>query len=243
MASSVVRFSEVLPCQLTRDEKAQAADSLANAISERDALEDQRKAAVDQFKAKISGKEADISKFAGLVRTGVEYRNVTCERRRDYNLGEVIVRRVDTGAVVTRRPMTEPERQAEFDDMAKDGVINVDDGEPVDNGAQDDKNAQDVPQPVVLFPADEKPGYDEWAGQNCDSCQSGGRCAMASEIEEAFFADEPVIPETAQACGYNDREGGVVWACPAKVEATEPETEPDPAKKPSNGKSKAKAAK
>lgn len=100
-----------LKCELTQEEILAAGDALATAIDNAHKLQDEKKAVVDSFKAKEAAIEAEITTQQLLVRNKHDYRMVDCDNVLDYETLEYYVIRLDTGKEVTRRKMTEEEKQ------------------------------------------------------------------------------------------------------------------------------------
>ena len=100
-----------LPCRLTPDELSKQGEIMANTEAELSALEDQKKAATSEYKAKIDQAKARLSGAAALLRSKSEHRTVSTEIVEDYNTGTVEVIRTDTLERVSIRGMTDAERQ------------------------------------------------------------------------------------------------------------------------------------
>lgn len=103
---------ESLKYTFNAEELATIARSLALANQEAEAIEDEKKEAVANFKARIEAQETAISRYARLYANGYEYRNVECEDllNNPGNGRKTIVRK-DTGEVVRTIEMTPDERQ------------------------------------------------------------------------------------------------------------------------------------
>jgi len=100
-----------LKTDLSKEELAAAAEELAESTQAVNRLEDQKKAAVAQFKSDIEYAVARRNKFAGIVATKCEYRDVDCDMLYDYEDKVVTITRLDTGEEVQRRAMFEDELQ------------------------------------------------------------------------------------------------------------------------------------
>jgi hypothetical protein len=103
-----------LKCVLTEEELKKISEQMANAVLERDEALDGLKSVQAQFKARITGAEAQISLCASKIQNGYEYRNVECAIERDYLLGEIRYFRKDTGEKADSRSMTADERQQDL---------------------------------------------------------------------------------------------------------------------------------
>lgn len=100
-----------LKTELSKEELVAAAEELAESTQSVNRQEDQKKAAVAQFKSDIEYAIARRNKFAGIVATKCEYRNVDCDMLYDYEEKMVTITRLDTGEEVTKRAMFEDELQ------------------------------------------------------------------------------------------------------------------------------------
>ena len=84
---------------------------LAEAQIQSQQLEADRKRVADEWKARISAKEAEIASLSNKVSSGYEYRDIPCEITIGEPVGKKTARRLDTGEVVWVRDPTEGERQ------------------------------------------------------------------------------------------------------------------------------------
>lgn len=110
-----------LPCALTDQEKLARGMDLAK-LSEtiqtmRDIEASRRKGA----KVEIEGLELDQSKLAATIRQGTELRLVEVGEEHDLTSKVVRVVRLDTGAILTARPMTQDELQMVLFEEAESG--------------------------------------------------------------------------------------------------------------------------
>jgi hypothetical protein len=104
-------YSSQLRCELTTEEVAQRANRSATLIAERDAKEQEQKAAAKHAKGVIESIDAEIRTLSGEVRSRATYRPVQCERRYVYKSGRMVETRLDTSEVITDRRLTDAERQ------------------------------------------------------------------------------------------------------------------------------------
>jgi hypothetical protein len=104
-------FVEKLPCELTRDEKLNKADQMAEHLKTRAEVELEAQTAAGTFKRQLKELDRAIGDRAEEVRSGVEYRPVECACRDRFRDNQVDVVRLDTGEIVRSRPMTLQERQ------------------------------------------------------------------------------------------------------------------------------------
>lgn len=105
-------------CELTEEERHDAADAMAEAEIEVGNLESQ----IETLKAQIKGKRDQIKKMreriaelSNVIHFRRETRQVYVVAFADTEAGEAIIWRTDTGEVVRRRPLTPDEKQQEFD--------------------------------------------------------------------------------------------------------------------------------
>ncbi len=107
----VLKITRKLSVPLSAKEKENAIKNLVAKMDLVEALEEEKKAMVDGFKAKITQAKADIMNARQLVRNGAEIRDVNCQEIRDYKAGQFRIIRMDTEEVVDERPLTKEERQ------------------------------------------------------------------------------------------------------------------------------------
>lgn len=110
----IQKASEMLKCDLQDTELLQFGEDLANAQSEIHELNTQLDGIKKEYKSKTSALEAEVDKLGNLLRQKYQMREVECEVTCDYDEGIVIVKRMDTGEEVKRRPMTDSELQREL---------------------------------------------------------------------------------------------------------------------------------
>ena len=107
---------EYLKCEFTHDEIHQKGIELARISSERQTIENERKAVAADFKAKIDTKDAEIAILGSHINNGYEYRNVVCTAIFNQpNTGKKTIMRNDTQEVVRIEDMTANEMQAEIE--------------------------------------------------------------------------------------------------------------------------------
>lgn len=110
----VENFARNLPVALTREEVAERADRAAQLIEDRDHKEAELKAHNSHVKSLIATLEADMRHLSSEVRTKRTHRDVECERRYDYDSSVVREVRLDTGEVLSERPMSDREKQRDL---------------------------------------------------------------------------------------------------------------------------------
>lgn len=103
--------TRILPVQLNAEELAAYSYDLAKKEREASSLEGEKKAIAKDFQGRIDVLRAEISDLAAKVETRSEDREVECDLIYYDQEGEVETVRRDTGEVVTRRPMTQAEKQ------------------------------------------------------------------------------------------------------------------------------------
>jgi hypothetical protein len=104
-------FVERLPCKLSVHEKDLAADSLAHAVNERDALTLEKALSAQRYAKSIKEVDRKIGDLAEAVRTGVEYRQIAVKERPSFERNVIEIIRLDTGEVCGQRVMRGDERQ------------------------------------------------------------------------------------------------------------------------------------
>ena len=107
----VFKHTRTLKCNLTDAELLEKAAALTRTIDEQISLENEKKAIVASFKAKIDQATAAVADLNNIVRNKCDYRAVDCEETRDAAKGTVVVVRLDTSELIVERKMTQDERQ------------------------------------------------------------------------------------------------------------------------------------
>lgn len=133
--TKVENFKRNLKVSLKPEEVAERADRAAQLLESRDHEESEFKAHGTHVRGRIAQMESEMRHLSGEVRTKCTYREVECERRFLYDTGVVQEVRIDTGEVLSERPMTDREKQR---DLPFDGGGNIDDefgDEPQDDAA------------------------------------------------------------------------------------------------------------
>ncbi len=132
--TKVENFKRDLKVSLKPEEVAERADRAAKLLEDRDHEESEFKAHGTHVRGRIAQMESEMRHLSGEVRTKCTYREVECERRFVYDTAVVQEVRLDTGEVISERPMTDREKQR---DLPFDGGGNIDDefSEPQDDAA------------------------------------------------------------------------------------------------------------
>lgn len=118
--------TELCKCMLTKEEKLDYGQAMADAQAERTALEGQLTSVKKEYQGKIDAATATAERLGGIIRSGYEFRTTDCEQVMNWSDKTVKVIRLDTGEVVSSRRMTEEEKQMPLD---------VEEGEPETAGA------------------------------------------------------------------------------------------------------------
>ena len=105
----IEKQDRLLKCDLTQDELLAYAAKMADAQQTVVELEAEAKAFKEQNTGAKTMAEGSRAKFAALVRQRYEHRTVECEVVRNYTAKTITVNRLDTGAAVETRPMTDDE--------------------------------------------------------------------------------------------------------------------------------------
>ncbi len=117
----VEAFTTTLRVILSKEEIAERADRAAHLLADRDSKESEQKAAQKHSKSLIDAIEAELRLVSSEVRARSTHEEVQCERRYMYDTGKVVSIRLDTGEILSTRPMAEHEKQQNLDfDGAKD---------------------------------------------------------------------------------------------------------------------------
>lgn len=109
-----------LPCKLDEKDKAQTADDLATAIQQGESLELERKSTLGGLKKRKDNLIERIHNLTIQVKDGIVMRQVDCELKLNHTKLNAILIRLDTEEVVDERPMTQDEKQMNFDDNIED---------------------------------------------------------------------------------------------------------------------------
>lgn len=111
VSREAVIIEEKLAVRLTDAEALEFSRQAAQAYQKMIRTILEKKMAMSDYQAQIGEIEATISHLQGIVASGIEYRDVQCEKVMHSDLGSVTITRLDTGHLVETRPMTPKERQ------------------------------------------------------------------------------------------------------------------------------------
>jgi hypothetical protein len=104
------RYAKELPVTLSPSEFETKAKSLATKIAEKDALLAKKREATKDFTDRIMIASREQEKLRKTIETGTEERMVECEETSDFDQNRCVIRRLDTGEIVSERAMDSDER-------------------------------------------------------------------------------------------------------------------------------------
>ena len=104
-----------LACKLTTQDRAIAANQLAEAIQNLEALEIQHKTDTKNFNSLKQQFAGSVHRLSREVSNGEAVRSVDCELRLNYTTLTASLWRTDTGEMYDQRPMTKDEKQMDID--------------------------------------------------------------------------------------------------------------------------------
>jgi len=105
---------EYLKYFFTEDEIRNLGKEMAQATIQANEAEEQKKAAMAEFKDKIEKHLLVARQASRFISNGYEMRNIDCIKRIDYANETVTITRKDTGEVVEERKIHDSERQMSF---------------------------------------------------------------------------------------------------------------------------------
>ena len=108
---SATKVKEYLRYDFTPDELRKMGLDMANAAQKVRVIDDQFKAAKENFKDKIAKEELIVKQSSWHISQGFEMRDIECEKLINYKKGIVTFTRLDTGEVVEERDIRDEERQ------------------------------------------------------------------------------------------------------------------------------------
>ncbi len=104
-------FTRILKVMFPVKERLGIGDQMANAIRNIKQAQDELKSVKAQYDSKIKQFEAEVANLSERLNSGWEMRSVECAEIKDFRMGNVFVRRTDTGDYIEERAMTFQERQ------------------------------------------------------------------------------------------------------------------------------------
>jgi hypothetical protein len=108
----LTRSIKTLPVALTSDEFTDRAEGLALVCQDIQTEEARANDVKAQLKARLTQLEGRRAELSSIVSRKEEMRQVECEVRADFDNGEAIEFRTDNMRLLSRRPLTEKERQS-----------------------------------------------------------------------------------------------------------------------------------
>jgi len=103
-----------LACKLTTQDRAIAANQLAEAIQNLEALDIQHKTDTKNYNSLKQQFVGSVHRLSREVANGEAVRSVDCELRLNYSSLTASLVRTDTGEMYDQRPMTEDEKQEDL---------------------------------------------------------------------------------------------------------------------------------
>lgn len=105
--------TRIITRTMTQSEMVETAKALSNTMNDRDALELQKKAVVDDFKNQIGEKTETIFKLRQNINTGTRDEEVTCIVRKNY--ADRVKEYIHEGEVVATEPMSDQDMQMDLE--------------------------------------------------------------------------------------------------------------------------------
>lgn len=131
------RLTKLLKVMFAVKERLGMGDQMANAVRNIKQAQEELKSVKAQYDSKIKQFEAEIANMSERLNSGWEMRSVECEEIKDFQTGNVITRRIDTGERIEERAMTFEERQQELPFNGKESTPNE---EAEEGGEEDDQD-------------------------------------------------------------------------------------------------------
>lgn len=129
-----------LPVKLTDEELQIRSRELAEKLTEIEAVDEDRASAMAAFKARKDKLVLDSRRLTRIVRTGQEEREVHVTETKNWERGTIETIRLDTGEVVSSRPMNPSERQE---------ALFLSEEKPRRRGKRPDLQMIETPEPVT----------------------------------------------------------------------------------------------
>ena len=114
------RMVRELQCKLSDAEIRDYALRNSQLVVDLVRLQDDKKATVSDFNARIKDQSNEIEKLSRAASTGIETRSVECEERIDHDAGWVVTVRLDTMEEIARRSILGEETQVALEDYDGD---------------------------------------------------------------------------------------------------------------------------
>ena len=113
------RYERELPVHVPDHERDAKAVEASNKRVEARALLEKLKKDTKPIKDKIATLEAEAEALEAIVSAASKFVMVECEEVKEFAMGMVFVRRLDTSQIVEERPLTDLERQSVMFDESK----------------------------------------------------------------------------------------------------------------------------
>ena len=174
--------TRLLLCKLSDKELAKAGVELDANMSKIEGKEAEKKAAVDAIKADVELLEGITIKLRSILKSGGEEREVQCEETTDYRMGEVRVKRLDTGEVFQKRTMAKSEYQLPLEAQKPAGKLLAMDG---DKG----KKPPEEMGCVECWGTGKTKMGDPPLDVKCENCDGAGRVLVKPDPLKAKLGD------------------------------------------------------
>lgn len=149
------RFDEMLPCSLSGDELRERADELVKVLATVDAIKVEKKAATDQFKARIQIQEERARELRTAIGSKQEDRAVECIESFELRLGVARTTRTDTGEQIRERALRQSELQPTLPAVDDGPQMSLDDTVCADeDGEPPGPDSGDITEPQAVLDAD-----------------------------------------------------------------------------------------
>jgi hypothetical protein len=175
--------TRLLLCKLSDKELAKAGVELDANMSKIEGKEAEKKAAVDAIKADVELLEGVTIKLRSILKSGGEEREVNCEETTDYRMGEVRVKRLDTGEVFQRRTMAQSEYQLPLEAQKPSGKLL-----PMDGGKGKQEPVEEMGCVECWGTGKVKIGEPPLDAK-CEVCNGSGRVPVKPDPLKATLGD------------------------------------------------------
>lgn len=143
-----------LPVQLTEDERLSRGKRAGELSYDLFQIEEQAKAAKVAIKAQMERLQGEIADLHNQLRTGKEWREVEIDLQKDLGRRLELTVRLDTGEVVSTRPLGPDEMQGELSLVEKES-------EPIEETPAESQQEEQQQEPDDGWIDDEQFGEDE----------------------------------------------------------------------------------
>lgn len=110
-SSKTVVLKEMLPIQLTPEDRMARADDLANAVQMVETANARKRTTMKQLNTEVDAAVSRREELADIVASGKEWHEINVHQVFDYKTGKVTETRTDTKEVLRTRDMTDEEKQ------------------------------------------------------------------------------------------------------------------------------------